>query len=348
MKRRLIRGILCISLLLVLAGCSKKFEEEVQTIKEEAQTTKDEVQTTKEEAQTTEELINKADNYLKEKLLANNDAAIGTYEKTLGGCVMEGIDENGNVVKVVEVFWQGKDGKGQDINAMFSQEQWMAYVIYEDEKEKDYGMTPCQYKAFNTGKGVANMMSLGKIEAAYLLMDDNYSSVYSDEEFIDNWNKLTYDQGKLIGIKSMYFNYDTYISYPYVTIVWEFEKGDIYYKCYLNPSTCKVEFIKSGVYEKQQYELFSQNETYEPTTKDQELLQQFANSKFNLTNALMNESLASLCNDYFKLGVGLYGYATNNCAVNSKEYMALVKKHFNSCTLTNLIMFSAKKRVSKM
>ena len=53
--------------------------------------------------------------------------------------------------------------------------------------------------------------------------------------------------------------------------------------------------------------------------------------------ALGEDSLKDLCSDYFKLGCGIYGYNMETNAINHKEYMEVAKKHFNSCTLTNLM-----------
>lgn len=60
-------------------------------------------------------------------------------------------------------------------------------------------------------------------------------------------------------------------------------------------------------------------------------------SPYNLNKALSTESLKELCADYFMLGVGLTGNAIGTAAVNSPEYMAVSKYHFNSVTLTNLM-----------
>lgn len=60
-------------------------------------------------------------------------------------------------------------------------------------------------------------------------------------------------------------------------------------------------------------------------------------SKYDLSEALSSESLKDLSKDYFKFGFGLTGNKKENAAVNSPEYMALVKHHANSVTLTNLM-----------
>ena len=48
-------------------------------------------------------------------------------------------------------------------------------------------------------------------------------------------------------------------------------------------------------------------------------------------------ALKDLCSDYFTLGVGINGSTLQNQTLNIPEYMELSKKHFNSCTMTNLM-----------
>lgn len=69
----------------------------------------------------------------------------------------------------------------------------------------------------------------------------------------------------------------------------------------------------------------------------QEVLEEFSDSKYDLTAALTGDSLKDLCNGYFKLGVGLTGSSYQNLAIHSEEYMTVARKHFNSVTLTNLM-----------
>ncbi len=47
--------------------------------------------------------------------------------------------------------------------------------------------------------------------------------------------------------------------------------------------------------------------------------------------------LKDLCADYFTLGVGINGSTLDNQCLNIPQYMELSKKHFNSCTMTNLM-----------
>lgn len=48
-------------------------------------------------------------------------------------------------------------------------------------------------------------------------------------------------------------------------------------------------------------------------------------------------ALKDLCADFFTLGVGINGSTLENQTLNIPEYMELSKKHFNSCTMTNLM-----------
>ncbi len=84
--------------------------------------------------------------------------------------------------------------------------------------------------------------------------------------------------------------------------------------------------------ETEQEEPLSEEELYW-----QEVLQSFADSKYDLTAALTGPALKDLCNGAFTLGVGINGSTLENQTLNMPEYMAVSKKHFNSCTMTNLM-----------
>lgn len=67
------------------------------------------------------------------------------------------------------------------------------------------------------------------------------------------------------------------------------------------------------------------------------LAEEFGNSRYDLTAALTEPALKDLCSSHFTLGVGINGSTLDNQTLNMPEYMAVVKKHFNSCTMTNLM-----------
>jgi len=68
-----------------------------------------------------------------------------------------------------------------------------------------------------------------------------------------------------------------------------------------------------------------------------EVLAEFSDSDYDLTAALTEPALKDLCSNYFTLGVGINGSTIENQTLNMPEYMAVAKKHFNSCTMTNLM-----------
>lgn len=53
--------------------------------------------------------------------------------------------------------------------------------------------------------------------------------------------------------------------------------------------------------------------------------------------ATETDSLKEACGDYFLLGVGINGSSLQNLTTYDEEYMALVKKHFDTVTLSNLM-----------
>lgn len=58
------------------------------------------------------------------------------------------------------------------------------------------------------------------------------------------------------------------------------------------------------------------------------------------TVAPENASLKDMCSKFFTLGVGINGSTLDNLTLHSEKYMALVKQHFNSVTLSNLMKSS--------
>ena len=72
----------------------------------------------------------------------------------------------------------------------------------------------------------------------------------------------------------------------------------------------------------------------------QQVLGDFGSSRYDLTAALTEPALKELCSDYFTLGVGINGSTLENQTLNIPEYMAVAKRHFNSCTMTNLMKSS--------
>lgn len=69
----------------------------------------------------------------------------------------------------------------------------------------------------------------------------------------------------------------------------------------------------------------------------QGILGEFGNSRYDLTAALTEPALKEYCSDYFTLGVGINGSTLDNQTLNIPEYMAVASKHFDSCTMTNLM-----------
>lgn len=77
-----------------------------------------------------------------------------------------------------------------------------------------------------------------------------------------------------------------------------------------------------------------------PTEDDlywNEVLASFEDSPFDLTAALTSESLQDMCSDYFLLGAAMSGGSYNEFAINCKEYLAVLEKHFGSTTATNMM-----------
>ncbi|MCM1118858.1 MAG: endo-1,4-beta-xylanase [bacterium] len=89
---------------------------------------------------------------------------------------------------------------------------------------------------------------------------------------------------------------------------------------------------ESGLEESVPEEALTEEELYW-----REVLAEFEDSDYDLTAALTEPALKDLCGKYFTLGVGINGSTLENQTLNMPEYMAVVRKHFNSCTMTNLM-----------
>ncbi|SFC19464.1 endo-1,4-beta-xylanase [Butyrivibrio sp. YAB3001] len=77
-------------------------------------------------------------------------------------------------------------------------------------------------------------------------------------------------------------------------------------------------------------------------TKEEQASETEAAAKEESTEAESDKAeddvaLKDLCSDYFTLGVGINGSTLENQTLNIPQYMDLSKKHFNSCTMTNLM-----------
>jgi endo-1,4-beta-xylanase len=77
--------------------------------------------------------------------------------------------------------------------------------------------------------------------------------------------------------------------------------------------------------------------TSAPVTDSSNESSTLAESQVQSADPLEDVALKDLCADYFTLGVGINGSTLENQTLNIPKYMELSKKHFNSCTMTNLM-----------
>lgn len=90
-----------------------------------------------------------------------------------------------------------------------------------------------------------------------------------------------------------------------------------------------------------QMETTVESQTQESTTAPEETVEssvpETAETAENTVEEQEDISLKDLCSKYFMLGVGINGSTLQNLTTYDEEYMALVKKHFNSVTMSNLM-----------
>lgn len=273
---------------------------------------------------------------------ADISSDLGTYVKTLGGYVFDGVEYKDKPVKAIELFWQCKNSKASDYSVNFSKEQWAVVMYYDHDELIGFEAFPCEYSMVTAA--LASIKLMNNEEGVNLLydtyIDNDYSSIVSRDEHKKIWHDLTDKLGNYVQIKSLVYGYNYSYTYPYVSALIEFEKGTALQSYYYKPGSIKAYNVITREYDAK--EIFAVNsivskEAYEVDPEWQKQLKNFKESSFDLTAALTAPSLKDLCSDYFKLGAALTGSAFSNCAIHSPEYMTIIKKHFNSTTLTNLM-----------
>lgn len=297
------------------------------------------------EAASTEELIAQADKKAQEMIFtkdADLSAGMGKYEKTLDAYIFDKVIYNNKSVKLIQLFWQCKDGKTDEYGANFSGEQWAVNMYYDGDEFLAVDAMPCEYPMVKAA--LASIKLMNNEEGVNLLydtyIDGDYSSMVTKDEHKKIWTDLTSRLGKYLRVKSLFYAYAGSYSYPYVAALLEFENGLALQSYYYKPGTVRAFNIITTYFTEDAIPALASVASPVPYPVDpvwQSKLEEFSDSPFDLSAALTAPSLKDMCSDYFRLGAGLYGSALSNCAINSPEYMIVVKKHFNSVTLTNLM-----------
>lgn len=178
-------------------------------------------------------------------------------------------------------------------------------------------------KEFSVASGICNLIAEKKYEAAYSRMDESFCVLKSlqdfsneAEQFFGNSNQIKKINFTAINENPTYFSFDCNLKTDSGKKICNF----IFSKKSTLP--LNVQFSKSVAVK---------------SKKIKNLSVKFESEKFDISQALNQDSLKDLCKDYFKLGFGIYGYNKETNAINVPEYMEVAKKHFNSCTLTNLM-----------
>ncbi|NLK75063.1 MAG: endo-1,4-beta-xylanase [Clostridiales bacterium] len=265
---------------------------------------------------------------------------MGTYVHTINGYELDNVQYKGKSVKAIQLFWQCEDGKSLDYASWFTKEQWAVILYYDKEEFIDIEAFPCEYdmviSVLSTIKLIQNEDGVNLTYDIYF--DKDYSSLVPRDEYRDKWNAYTAQLGSYVRVKNLLYHYKSSFTYPYVTLLLEFEKGDAYYTFYFKPGTLYIFNVISGLYNDSFHVAINPNSaSYIDEQYWLDELNNYKDSAFDLTEALTGPSLKDSNKNYFKLGVGIYGSAIENCAINSPEYMIVAKKHFNSVTMTNLM-----------
>lgn len=350
-KKGLLTAALLFALVLSLAACSEKKENvtdntpisgsDIITDNDSNDSNAD----TETVARTPEEELDFAESEA-QRLLSTPDYEIGkdmgSFVKRLGAYIFDGVKYEDKTAKMIQLFWQCENSKAADYSAVFAKEHWSVQMFYDGNEFLGLEVAPCEYSLVTAA--LASIKLMGNKEGEKLLydtyIDDDYSSVVSKQDYRQRWDELTGRLGNFSQVKSLFLGYNNSYTYPYITVLLEFEKGNVIQNYFYKPGTVKAFNIITTDYNES--ELISVTgvaapKAYTADPKWLTVLDEFSDSPFDLTAALSSPSLKDQCADYFKLGAALYGSGLTNCAINSPEYMIVLKKHFNSTTLTNLM-----------
>lgn len=352
MKKKIL-VILTLLLVMILVGCSKKSsitekDGSLQGIDSDGTSKGASDDTTADKdlsdvTNQTKDLISSADALAYKKIFEDENPIandMGTYVETLDAYEFDNIQYNGKTVKAIELFWQCEGGKGLDYASWFDKEQWTVLLYYDKEELIDLDAFPCEYSMITSALSTIRLMQNEEgVKLIYdVYFDDEYASLVTKEEYFDKWNDYTTQLGNFQQVKALFHDYYTSLTYPQVTVILEFEKGDAYYTFYFKPGTIYVFNVESGIYDDSfQLAINSTPTEYIDEQYWLDELNNFKDSNFDLTEALTGPSLKNSNEDYFRIGAGIYGSSIDNCAINSPEHMIVTKKHYNSVTMTNLM-----------
>lgn len=247
-----------------------------------------------------------------------NYEQIGTYVETLDHNVIDAIEYDGNIVKMVQLFWKCEGGSGEAYGSAFDGTEWVVNVYMNGDTMLGYDVLPCAYNVYKTAKGNAVLMEKDEdaITMAYsTYMDSSYQALYSVEEFKNQWNTLTEGIGAFKEIGFYYYGYNESYSYPFVTVMWKHENRNIYYTYCFAAGSTKVIGVKSGVYTQ------TSMLAYEEVTSE----------KKNTQTIEKTYSLKDIYKDYFSVGVAV----PSRVISNPTKYSNIITANFNSMTCEN-------------
>lgn len=182
-----------------------------------------------------------------------------------------------------------------------------------------------ELKEATVAQGLCKLFVEKKYEAAYTRMNDSYKVGTSLEKFQSEIQKNFSDVSQIKNTKISLLDENDF----YYSILCEIKTDS---------KTKYSDFIFSkGNFFPVEVKFLQEKPKAKKNKKSEKKYQTVKSGNFDLSLAMGEDSLKDLCSEYFKLGCGLYGYNIETCSINHKEYMDVAKKHFNSCTLTNLM-----------
>lgn len=159
---------------------------------------------------------------------SKEDMNIGTYVKTLSQSYIGVVSTTEGEEELLQLFWQCEGGENLFNIDWFDGSEWVINVYAKQGKITRYEILPCSYNAVKTGIGAAKLMQNGPdaVQLAYnTFLDDSAKGMTSKQDYEQNWNDVISSCGTYASNNSVYYGYKPNYSYPFVSIIWNYDNG---------------------------------------------------------------------------------------------------------------------------
>lgn len=244
---------------------------------------------------------------------------VGTYVKTLNAFDIGTVSTNQGNEELVQLYWQCDGGDNPYEISWFHGSEWLVNVFTKEKQIMRYEIVPCNYNDVKTALGLAKLMQNGEdaVELAYnTYLDTAAKSSISKQEYTEEWQKVIANRGKYANNNTIYYGYRFTYSYPYVSILWEYDKGYVTgdYQ-FASDNSKAISCVLSSSVEQLAMDYVSIQSINEEPTVDGDTV-----------------SLKEIYKDTFKIGAAVPGQFLSSWGQYGQS---IVEKDFNSITMEN-------------